>query len=380
MVQFLVAMGTDMCEDGGMKQETGKRAVMDEESKIILYTTDDGKAKVSLMSRDGRVWLSQKQMAELFGVSKMNISLHIAHVLRDGELDESVVKPYFTTAADGKRYKVAYYALEMILAVGFRVRGVRGTQFRQWAAAHLGEYLVKGFTMDDERLKNPDGRPDYFDELLARIRDIRASEKRFYQKVRDLFALSSDYRGNEEETLQFFAEVQNKLLFAATGQTAAELVVARSDPGKPNMGLTSWRGGVVRKEDVAVAKNYLTADEIDTLNRITVLFLETAELRVKRRMELTLAFWRASVDGMLSANLFGVLDGPGRVSREEALKVASERYGEFDGVRRREEARLADEADFAELRLIEETAKRRERGGQKLNGAEEADGMWEGRE
>ena len=177
------------------------------ESQIILYTTDDGKTKVTLMSRDGRVWLNQKQMAELFAVSKMNISLHIANILKDKELDRSVVKDYFTTAADGKQYKVIYYALEMILAVGYRVRGIRGTQFRQWATAHLSEYLVKGFTMDDERLKNPDGRPDYFDELLARIRDIRASEKRFYQKVRDLLALSSDYRGNELATNRFFAEV-----------------------------------------------------------------------------------------------------------------------------------------------------------------------------
>ena len=200
---------------------------MEEESKIILYTTPDGKSRVSLMSRDGRVWLNQKQMAELFAVSKPNVSMLIAKILKEKELDDSVVKCYLTTAADGKKYKVIYYALEMILAVGFRVRGVRGTQFRQWANAHLSEYLVKGFTMDDERLKNPDGRPDYFDELLARIRDIRASEKRFYQKVRDLFALSSDYRGNELAVNRFFAEVQNKLLFAATGHTAAELRVKR---------------------------------------------------------------------------------------------------------------------------------------------------------
>ena len=200
----------------------------EEESKIILYTTDDGKSQVSLMSRDGRVWLNQKQMAELFAVSKPNISMLIAKIFAENELDDSVVKSYLTTAADGKRYNVIYYALEMILAVGFRVRGVRGRQFRQWANAHLSEYLVKGFTIDDARLKNPDGRPDYFDELLARIRDIRASEKRFYQKVRDLFALSSDYRGNEARTNQFYAEVQNKLLYAATGHTAAELVVERS--------------------------------------------------------------------------------------------------------------------------------------------------------
>ena len=213
--------------------------------------------------------------------------------------------------------------------------------------------------MDDERLKNPDGRPDYFDELLARIRDIRASEKRFYQKVRDLFALSSDYRGNEAKTLQFFAEVQNKLLFAATGQTAAELVVQRSDPNKPNMGLTTWKGGIVRKEDVIVAKNYLSSDEIDTLNRITTIFLETAELRVKRHMDLTLPFWVETVDKMLAANLFEVLYGPGAVSHEKAVEVSSERYEEFDGLRKREEARLADEADFEELKRIEDEAKKR---------------------
>ena len=330
----------------------------EEESKIILYTTDDGKAQVSLLSRDGRIWLNQKQMAELFAVSKPNISMLISKIFAESELDDSVVKYYLTTAPDGKQYKVIYYALEMILAVGFRVRGVRGTQFRQWANAHLSEYLVKGFTMNDERLKNPDGRPDYFDELLARIRDIRASEKRFYQKVRDLFALSSDYRGNEPQTLQFFAEVQNKLLFAATGQTAAELIVQRSDPTKPNMGLTTWKGGIVRKEDVVVAKNYLSSDEIDTLNRITTIFLETAELRVKRHMDLTLPFWVDAVDKMLATNFFEVLHGSGSVSHEKAVEVSTERYEEFNDRRKKEEARLADEADLEELRRIEDEAKK----------------------
>lgn len=330
-----------------------------DEDKIILYTTDDGRTQVSLMSREGRIWLNQKQMAELFDVTKMNISRHIANVLSEKELDESVVKSYFTTAADGKKYKVIYYALEMILAVGFRVRGIRGTQFRQWATAHLSEYLVKGFTMDDERLKNPDGRPDYFDELLARIRDIRTSEKRFYQKVRELFALSSDYRGNEIQTNRFFAEVQNKLLYAATGYTAAELVVERSDPDKENMGLVTWKGGIVRKEDVIVAKNYLSLEEIDTLNRISMIFLETAELRVKRRLALTLPFWKKAVDKMLEANMFDVLAGPGGVSHEKAVEVSSLRYDEFDCRRKKEEARLADEADMEELKRIEEEAKKR---------------------
>lgn len=325
-----------------------------ENSEIILYTTDDGKAQVSLMSRDGRVWLNQKQLATLFAVSKMNISLHISKILKEGELDESVVKYFFTTAIDGKQYKVAYYALEMILAVGFRIRGVRGTQFRQWANAHLSEYLVKGFTMDDARLKNPDGRPDYFDELLARIRDIRASEKRFYQKVRDLFALSSDYHGNETRTAQFFAEVQNKLLYAVTGNSAAELILHRSNVEKPNMGLLTWKGNIVRKEDVIIAKNYLSEDEIDTLNRITLIFLEAAELRVNRRMELTLSFWVTTVDTILKANLFEVLQGPGRVTHEQAVEVVTARYKEFDQLRKTQEAQLADEAD---LKMIEEVIK-----------------------
>lgn len=182
-----------------------------EQSNIIIYTSSDGKSRVSLMTRDGKVWLNQLQIAELFGTSKQNIGQHIANILREKELDSnSVVKNYFTTASDGKAYNVVFYSLEMILAVGYRVRGVRGIQFRQWATRHLSEYLVKGFTMDDDRLKNPDGRPDYFDELLLRIRDIRASEKRFYQKLRDLFKLSSDYEAQEKATQMFFAETQNK--------------------------------------------------------------------------------------------------------------------------------------------------------------------------
>lgn len=222
-----------------------------DETNIIIYNTDDGKASVALYAHDGNVWLNQQQMAELFATSKQTVSHHIANILRERELDEkSVVKHLLTTAADGKNYKVVFYSLEMIIAVGYRVRGLRGTQFRQWATQHLSEYLVKGFTIDSERLKNPDGRPDYFDELLNKIRDIRASEKRFYQKIRDLFKLSSDYDKTDKATQMFFAEVQNKLLYAVTMQTAAEIVVNRADARKPNMGLTSWKGSIVRKGDV----------------------------------------------------------------------------------------------------------------------------------
>jgi hypothetical protein len=236
--------------------------------------------------------MNQNQLAELFDTSKQNIGQHISNILEDKELSEnSVVKNYFTTTSDGKEYEVTFYSLDMILAIGFRVRSKRGTQFRVWANKNLKEYLVKGFSMDDQRLKNPDGRPDYFDELLERIRDIRASEKRFYQKVRDLFALSSDYDSTDKATQMFFAETQNKLLYAVTKKTAAEIIVSRANANEPNMALTAWKGAIVRKQDIFIAKNYLKEDEIDTLNRLVVIFLETAELRVKNRIDISMKFW-----------------------------------------------------------------------------------------
>ena len=237
-----------------------------DEQNIIIYNTADGKVKVALMAKDGQVWMNQNQLAELFATSVPNISMHIANILNDNELvRDSVIKDYLITAADGKEYNVKFYSLDMILAIGFRVRSKRGVQFRIWANQHLKEYMIKGFTMDDERLKNPDGRPDYFDELLERIREIRASEKRFYQKVRDLLKLSSDYDATDKATQMFFAETQNKLLFAVTHQTAAEIIVSRADPAAPNMALTAWEGAVVRKGDALIAKNYLKQDEIDML-------------------------------------------------------------------------------------------------------------------
>lgn len=324
-----------------------------DQGDLIIYRTEDGQAEVLLRTMDGSVWLSQGEMAELFATTKQNISLHIKNILKEGELPEaSVVKEYLTTAEDGKRYQTRHYNLHMILAVGYRVRSPRGTQFRQWATAHLAEYLVKGFVMDDERLKNPGGW-DYFDELLARIREIRASEKRFYQKVRDLFALSSDYRADDQDTQLFFAETQNKLLFAVTGQTAAEIIVSRADPNAPNMGLTSWSGSRVRRHDVIVAKNYLTADEVDTLNRLVVIFLEQAELRVKERKQLTLDYWRQNVDRLLAFNEKPVLTHSGSISRENMERIASERFEVFDANRRIAEARQADTEDLAELEQIE---------------------------
>ncbi|WP_376693141.1 virulence RhuM family protein [Wenzhouxiangella sp. EGI_FJ10409] len=329
------------------------------QGELILYRSDDGQAEVQLRVQGDSVWLTQAEMADLFDTSKQNISLHIRNILKEKELSESaVVKENLTTAADGKNYRVKWYSLPMILAVGYRVRSPRGTQFRQWATAHLEEYLVKGFVMDDERLKEPGGW-DYFDELLARIRDIRASEKRFYQKVRDLFQLSSDYRPDDRDTQIFFAEVQNKLLYAVTGHTAAEIVVERADADVPNMALTSWKGARVRKQDVTIAKNYLDADEVDTLNRLVVIFLEQAELRAKKRKDLTLDYWRNNVDKLLEFNERDVLEGAGSVSAEQARRIAQERYEEFDAQRRRDEALEADAEDLRELEALEQKAKRK---------------------
>ncbi|MCX6221429.1 MAG: virulence RhuM family protein [Bacteroidia bacterium] len=324
-----------------------------ENKNIIIYNTADGKASVSLYAKDGMVWMNQNQLSELFDTSVPNISMHISNILKEGELTEnSVIKEYLTTAADGKEYRVAFYSLDMILAIGFRVRSKRGTQFRIWANRNLKEYMVKGFVMDDERLKNPDGRPDYFDELLERIRDIRASEKRFYQKVRDLFALSSDYDATNKATQMFFAETQNKLLFAVTGETAAEIVISRADSSKDNMALTSWKGSVVRKQDIYIAKNYLTADEIDTLNRLVVIFLETAELRAKDRIDLTISFWKDNIDRILQFNDKKVLANSGSISNTEMEQKVSEIYDEFNSRRKAFEAELADQQEIEEIESI----------------------------
>ena len=329
-----------------------------EQSNIIIYSTPDGKTNVSLMTRDGKVWLSQLQISDLFGTSVQNVSYHIINILRDKELDkDSVIKDYLITASDGKTYNVICYSLEMILAIGYRIRSIRGVQFRQWATRHLSEYLVKGFIMDDERLKNPDGRPDYFDELLQRIRDIRSSEKRFYQKLRDLFKLSSDYETREKATQMFYAETQNKLLYAVTHNTAAEIVSLRADASKPNMGLTSWKGSIVRKADIIVAKNYLFEEEIDKLNRLVMLFLESAELRVKERKCLTLDFWRGNVNNLLSFQGYDILQGNGSISNSEMEKYAKMVYEKFDSKRKQIEAESADVEDLKWLEDLQNSIK-----------------------
>jgi len=327
--------------------------VSGDKKNIIIYNTVDGKASVSLYAKDGMAWMNQNQIAELFDTSVPNISMHISNILKEGELEpNSVVKDYLTTVADGKQYNVTFYALDMILAIGFRVRSKRGTQFRIWANRNLKQYMVKGFVMDDERLKNPDGRPDYFDELLERIRDIRASEKRFYQKIRDLFTLSSDYDPTDKATQMFFAETQNKLLYAVTGKTAAEIIVSRADASKENMALTSWKGSIVRKQDIFIAKNYLSKDEIDTLNRLVVIFLETAELRAKNRLDIPMSFWQENVDRILEFNDKKVLTGKGSISNAEMEQKIREIYTEFDTRRKAYEADLADKQDVEEIEAI----------------------------
>jgi hypothetical protein len=253
------------------------------QSEMVLYQTEDGRTRVQCRFENETVWLTQQHMAELFQTSKQNVSLHIHNIFAEGELrEDSLVKESLTTAADGKKYATNFYNLDVIISVGYRVKSLRGTQFRIWATQRLREYIVKGFTMDDERLKNPPGKgqKDYFDELLERIRDIRSSERRFYQKVLDIYATSVDYLPDAEQSQRFFAMVQNKMHWAAHGHTAAEVIAERADAARPFMGLQTTRpGGIVRKDDVAIAKNYLTADELQVLNRIVNLYIEYAELQ-----------------------------------------------------------------------------------------------------
>ncbi|MGX2975448.1 virulence RhuM family protein [Ursidibacter arcticus] len=325
---------------------------------LIIYNTEDGKVNVSLFVQDNEVWLTQNQLAELFDTSVQNVGIHIKNILQDNELDPfSVIKDFFITAQDGKNYQVKHYELAMILAVGFRVRSPRGSQFRRWANTSLRTYLEKGFLMDDERLKNPNGRVDHFDELLERIRDIRASEMRFYQKVRELFKLSSDYQPNDKATEMFFAEAQNKLIYAVTHQTAAELICQRADAQKPNMGLTSWSGERVLKADIVISKNYLNADEIDTLNRLTVIFLESAELRAKNRQNLTLSFWQSRIDSIIEDNGFDVLGGSSKRSRRQMIDYTDEQYLLFKQKRREQLAKKAEEEDLQAIEQLNQQIK-----------------------
>jgi len=326
-----------------MKKNTGE---------IILYQTEDGVAKIELKSSEGTVWLTQSEIAELFQNTKQNISLHIRNILEGGELYEnSVVKEYLTTASDGKNYLTKYYNLDMILAIGYRVKSSRGTEFRKWATTTLKEYLVKGFVLNDKRLKNPDGEHDYFDEVLERIRDIRASEKRFYQKIRDIYKLAADYDPKAEETSTFFKIVQNKLHFSVSGKTAAQIICERADSSKPNMGLTSWDGSKVRKSDVAIAKNYLNDKEMSGINRFITMYLDYAETQGQNRRVLYMKDWIDKLDAFLKFNEKEILTDAGKVSMEIAQKLAEEQYDIFHQNRLKQEAADEDLVDGLEIEV-----------------------------
>ena len=321
------------------------------QSEIILYQTEDGRTRVQCRFENETLWLTQALIAELFQTTPQNVTLHLKAIFAEGELAEAATcKDFLQVRVEGSREvtrTLRHYRLEAILAVGYRVRSHRGTQFRQWATARLSEYLVKGFTMDDERLKNPPGKgqKDYFDELLERIRDIRSSERRFYQKVLDIYATSADYTPEAEASQQFFATVQNKMHWATHGRTAAEVIAERADAGKPCMGMLSTRpGGIIRKEDAGVAKNYLTEDELQVLNRIVNLSIEYAELQALERKPMTMRDWIVKLDEFLKISGRKLLDHAGRISAEQAKTKAEIVYAKYRALR--DASPRAVDADF----------------------------------
>jgi hypothetical protein len=328
----------------------------------MLYPTEDGQKRIEVRLEDETVWLTQIGMSELFQTTVANINTHLKNIYAEGELSvAATIKEYLIVRQEGKRRvrrSVKHYDLETILSVGYRVKSLRGTQFRQWATERLKEYIVKGFTMDDERLKNPpvagSAVPDYFDEMLARIRDIRASERRMYLRVKEIFAMAGDYDPSWSETTKFFSVIQNKLHYAATGLTAAELIQSRADHTLPNMGLTSWKAGEVRKTDVTIAKNYLKEDEIDELNRIVVMWLDFAEDQARRRKQVFMKDWEQKLDEFLEFNERRVLPHAGSVSKKDAEEHARVEYDKF-AERRREHKEAIGEAE--NIKGLEEAAR-----------------------
>jgi hypothetical protein len=331
-------------------------------SEIILYQTEDGQTRIQVRLQNETVWMSLNQMAELFQRDKSVISRHIRNIFTEGELrSESTVAKFATVQSEGSRQvtrDVDFYNLDVIISVGYRVKSHRGTQFRRWATERLNEYLVKGFTMDDDRLKAVVNiGSDYFDEMLERIRDIRSSEKRFYQKIRDIYKLAADYDPKAEETMEFFSIVQNKLHFAISGRTAAELISERADVSKHNMGLTSWKGIKVRKGDVTIAKNYLNANELEGLNRIVTMYLDYAEDQAKRHRQIFMRDWRKKLDAFLQFNERDILTNAGQVSKAVADQLAIKQYEIFRQHRLAEEAQQESLADDAELKRYLEKKK-----------------------
>lgn len=329
--------------------------------EFLIYTTPDGEKQIQVRLIDETVWLSQKLMAELFQKDVRTINEHILNVFAESELphDESVIRKFRITASDGKNYDTNFYSLDMIISVGYRVKSLRGTQFRQWATQRIKEYLIKGFTINTEYLKNPEGK-DYFEELLKEIREIRASEKRFYAKIKDIYATSVDYDKTADVTRDFFAMVQNKMLWAVTGQTAAEIIHSRANAEEINMGLTTWNGKKLLAPDVVIAKNYLKKDEMEKLDRLTVMYLDYAELQAERRIPMAMVDWAKKLDGLLSLNEMEILTHKGKISKELAEKKAKAEYHKYDEKRRQQEI-IDSDIEFAkEIEEIKRISKNKE--------------------
>lgn len=346
------------CKSGEkMTEESKKNEIINinqGQGEFLLYTSPDGEKKIQVRLIDETVWLTQAQMVELFQSSKANISEHISNIFKENELDEnSVVRDFRTTAQDGKNYITKFYNLDVIISVGYRVKSIRGKQFRQWATQRIKEYLIKGFTINKEYLKNPEGK-DYFDELLKEIREIRTSEKRFYLKVRDIYATSIDYDGHVKLTKEFFAMVQNKMLWAVSGKTAAEIIDSRASADKQNMGLTSWENNRIRTTDVTIAKNYLSSEELDKLERFVVMFLDYAELQAINRKEMRMSDWVKKLDAILSLNEMEILTHKGKISKELADKKAKLEYEKYDEKRKEQENIEAEEQFIKEVQEIKQ--------------------------
>ena len=338
---------------------------MNEDKKeLIIYETSNGKLDIQLDLENETIWLDREKIAQLYNIHRSGVSRHIQNIFEDGEVDEKSNVQKMHIANSDK--PVEYFSLDIILAVGYRTNSAIAIKFRRWATQTLKEYIIKGFVLDTEKLKNPGGW-DYFDELLEKIREIRASEKRFYQKVRDLFALSVDYKDDLKASNDFFAEVQNKLLHAVTNNTAAEIIVNRADATKPNMNLTNWSGSRVRKQDVIIAKNYLQQNEIKELDRLVSMFLDYAENQAQRRRQLSMSDWKEKVDGFLNFNDYEILKGKGAISRKQANEIAKKRYLEFDEARKKQEALEADAEDLKELEAIEHEMIAKKKPGRKNN-------------
>jgi hypothetical protein len=335
------------------------------QGQFLVYPTEDGRVKIDVRLEGETVWLTQGHMAELFQSSKQNVGQHLKNIFEEGELVESsVVKNFFNTAADGKNYRVNFYNLDAIISVGYRVKSAVATRFRIWATQQLRELIVKGFVLDDERLKNPDRPFDYFDELLRRIQDIRTAERRFYQKITDIYATSIDYDPTQPESITFFQTVQNKIHWAITGQTAAEIIHSRVDASKANMGLTNWRGTKVRKEDVSIAKNYLSEPELAALNNLIEQYLVFAEGQAMRRVPMHMADWLTKLHGFLTINDRDILTHAGKISHQMAKELAEAEYDKFNQERIQQTDAIGGEFEKA-IQQLPAAPKGKNKGGEK---------------